>query len=180
MIGDNTNRQPGESIFALLLLVFSVTAFWQSYAISGFQSLSSAGIFPMLASATMVGASLFILLGGLSKPATTTVEVDSTHGSESSTTTAELSSARTFFTTILPVRTIVVIALITAYVIAMPLLGFIIASGLFLFSSFTYLWRKSLLLSLILTLVTLASVYVVFRKLFQVVLPEGILVTNWF
>lgn len=66
------------------------------------------------------------------------------------------------------------------YVVAMPLLGFVISSGLFLFATFAYLWRKNLLISLILTAGSLAAIHVIFRIVFQVVLPGGSLVRGLF
>ena len=157
--------QQGETGFALLLLVFSVTAFWQAYAISGFSGLSTPGVFPMLASATMVVAAACILVQSLQqKP-----------GSDFPSQTGQ-----SFFHTVMPPRLLIVVALITAYVFAMPAFGFLLASGAFLFLSFSYLWRKSLLVSLLITIVSLVSVYLVFRKLFQVVLPKGTLMQGWF
>ncbi|MBX2881746.1 MAG: tripartite tricarboxylate transporter TctB family protein [Granulosicoccus sp.] len=158
------NRQ-GESGFSLLLIVFSVSAFWQSYAISGFTGLTTAGVFPMLASATMVISALCILWQNLSRP-------DESH--------PDSTSSSGFLQTILPLRLVTVVLLITAYVIAMPLLGFLLASAVFLFLSFSYLWRKSLIASLSITLISVVSVYLIFRKLFQVVLPEGTLLRGWF
>lgn len=151
---------PGERWFALVLLVFSVTAFWQSYAISGFTGLSTAGIFPMLASAAMVCAASFILAGIPSLQKGGVFESRQSPGNVQY---------------ILPQRIVVLIALITVYVFLMPILGFLVASGLFLFTAFAYLWHKSILISLALTIFSLASVYLIFRKLFQVVLPEGML-----
>ncbi len=146
------------------MLIFSVSAFWQSHAIAGFSGLSTAGVFPMLASATLVISAGFLLLESLSKSAL----VDST-GADSAG----------FFSTILPLRTMVVIAFITAYVAAMPTLGFLIASGLFLLAAFAYLWRKPIHISLGLALFALISIYLIFRKLFHVVLPEGTLIRGW-
>jgi putative tricarboxylic transport membrane protein len=158
-------KKQGETIFALLLLVFSVTAFWQSYAISGFSGLATAGVFPMLASTIMTVASAFILVQ------TVQLATSAPRLSENTTTNSE---------SVLPPRVIVVLLLITGYVFAMPMAGFVLASGLFLFFSFSYLWRKSLLISLVLTFASLSSVYVIFRKVFQVVLPKGSLVQAWF
>jgi putative tricarboxylic transport membrane protein len=45
---------PGELAFCALLLLLSLFLLWQAHGISGFESLSSAGMFPMLAAATMV------------------------------------------------------------------------------------------------------------------------------
>ena len=37
-------RKPGELIFALLLVIFSVFVFWQAYKIAGLSSMSSWGL----------------------------------------------------------------------------------------------------------------------------------------
>lgn len=157
--------QQGETGFALLLLVFSVTAFWQSYEISGFSGLSTPGVFPMLASASMVVAATFILVQSIQRQTGKDLPTEPVQG---------------FVQSVLPLRLLIVVALITAYVLAMPALGFLLASGAFLFLTFSYLWRKSVLVSLVLTVVSLVSVYLIFRKLFQVVLPRGTLFQGWF
>lgn len=153
-------RRPGEVMFSLLLAVFSVTAFWQAFAISGFRGLSEPGVFPMLASATMLVSSLVILRDVLSKPVT-----------------PEAGFAR-FQQEIVPMRLVGVIELILAYVVAMPLLGFVVSSAGFLFLSFWYLWRKGPLVSAVLTLSSLAVIYFIFRQIFQVVLPQGSLLSG--
>ena len=119
-------------------------------------------MFPMLASATMLLSSLVILRDVLSKPAA-----------------PEAGPAR-FQREILPVRLIVVVGLILAYVIAMPLLGFVVSSAGFLFLSVWYLWRKGPLVSAVLTLASLAAIYIIFRQVFQVVLPQGSLIQGVF
>jgi len=69
----------------------------------------------------------------------------------------------------------VVLALIAAYAAAMPILGFVAGSAGFLFFMFAYLWRKGLMVSTALSAGCLALIYVIFRVLFQVVLPQGTL-----
>lgn len=160
MSGSSTKRQ-GERGFSLFLLMFSVTAFWQSYAISGFTGLSTPGVFPMLASATMIVAAVCILFQNLRQ----TVG----HPTKGSL------KDEGFIQAVLPLRFVVMLLLITGYVIAMPAIGFLFSSAVFLFLSFSYLWRKSLVNSLLITVVSVALVYLVFRKLFQVVLPKGTL-----
>lgn len=159
---EHAARRPGEVVFSLLLAVFSVTAFWQSFAISGFRGLSEPGVFPMLASATMLVSSIVILREVLSKPAG-----------------PDASLAR-FAQEIIPLRLVGVIVLILAYVVTMPLLGFVASSAGFLFLSFWYLWRRGPLISAVLTVSSLAIIYVIFRKVFQVVLPQGSLMSGWF
>ncbi len=155
-------RRPGEVAFSLLLAVFSVTAFWQSFAISGFRGLSEPGVFPMLASATMLLSSLMILRDVMSK----SINPDT--------------GLAQFRREIVPARLIVVVGFILAYVIAMPLLGFVISSAGFLFLSVWYLWRKGPLVSAALTLASLAVIYFIFRQVFQVVLPQGSLIQGLF
>ena len=65
--------------------------------------------------------------------------------------------------------------MVAIYLYAMPWLGFVIASGLFLFACFAYLWRKGFLISLLLSAGSLAAVYFLFRIVFEVVLPQGTL-----
>jgi len=154
--GDSV-RRPGEVVFAMLLVVCSVTAFWQSFAISGLRGLSEPGVFPMLASATMLISSLLILKDVI---ASSSAQRDKSF----------------FFVEIVPYRLLLIVGFILAYIIAMPLIGFIFSSSIFLFASFWLLWRKGPMISAALTLGSLAVVYFVFRMIFQVVLPGGSLI----
>lgn len=150
------HRRPGELVFALLIVVFSVGALWQSYSISGFSGKTTPGVFPMIASGVMVISGVVVLMSATQLP-------------------APPEGAPGFLAEILTLRHMVVIGLVLAYVLLMPLIGFVASSAVFLFCSFQFLWRKNPLLMLALTGVTLAIIYVVFREVFQVVLPQGIL-----
>jgi|TARA_Y100000385_G_scaffold92983_1_gene96010 hypothetical protein len=149
-------RRPGELVFALLIVVFSVAALWQSYSISGFSGKTTPGVFPMIASGVMVISGVVVLMSATQLP-------------------APPEGAPGFLAEILTLRHMVVIGLVLAYVLLMPLIGFVASSAVFLFCSFQFLWRKNPLLMLALTGVTLVIIYVVFREVFQVVLPQGIL-----
>lgn len=81
---------------------------------------------------------------------------------------------------VLPMRLVIMVLLITGYLVAMPAIGFLLSSAAFLLASFSYLWRKPFLVSLLITVVSVASVYIIFRKLFQVVLPNGSLIQGLF
>jgi len=155
----NRKKRPGERVFAIVLTVFSVAALWQAYRISGFKSLSEPGVFPMLAAGTMLVSGLFVLRDAF----------------RSKNRSAEMSG---FFATILQPRLMIVIALVGLYIALMPWLGFIVASGLFLFVCFQYLWRRSVLISVVLTLVSLGCIHIIFRIVFQVVLPKGTLLAG--
>ena len=150
-------RRPGELVFAVAVLLFSLAAFWQAYEISGFTGLTEPGVFPMLATGTMVVAALFILSNTARRPA-------EAYGS---------AVAKRFFAEILPLRHMVLIGLVLAYLLLLPWLGFVISSALFLLAAFQYLWRRHVLITLLLSAGALAAVYVIFRIVFQVVLPEG-------
>ena len=150
------HRRPGELVFALLIVVFSVAALWQSYNISGFSGKTTPGVFPMIASGVMVISGVVVLMSATQLP-------------------APPEGAPGFLAKILTLRHMVVIGLVLAYVLLMPLIGFVASSAVFLFCSFQFLWRKNPLLMLALTGVTLVIIYVVFREVFQVVLPQGIL-----
>jgi len=158
MSGQST-RRPGELAFICLLALFSAAALWQAYDISEFTGLSQPGVFPMLAAATMLLSCVFILRDTLrTRP------------------NQEPGQRTAFWHTIMPMRLMVMLAMVALYLYAMPWLGFVIASGLFLFACFAYLWRKSLLISLLLAAGSLAAVYFLFRIVFEVVLPQGTLV----
>ncbi len=63
------HRMPGETVFVSALLMLSLFLFWTAFKISGFKSLSSAGAYPMAATATMVVCAIIILLDAVRKPA---------------------------------------------------------------------------------------------------------------
>jgi hypothetical protein len=158
MSGQST-RRPGELVFICLLAVFSAAALWQAHDISGFSGLSQPGVFPMLAAATMLLSCGFILRNTLAK-----------------NTSREPGHRAAFRRDILPMRLVIVMAMVGIYLYVMPWLGFVIASGLFLFACFAYLWRKSFLVSLLLAAASLGAVYFLFRIVFGVILPQGTLI----
>jgi len=160
-----TTRRPGELVFAFALLAFSLAAFWQAYDISGFSGLTSAGVFPMLASGAMTLAAAFNLAACLAKP-----RADG--GGDSDIVC--------FLREVLPPRHVALIVLILLYLVAMPWLGFTVSSGLFLLAALSLLWRRGLVPTVLLTAFALGAIYVVFRLVFQVVLPQGSLLRGLF
>lgn len=154
-----TDNRPGEMVFTILLAVFSAVALWQAYLISGFKGLSQPGVFPMLAAATMLASGLFIIR-------------DAANAAGKSRRSGE------FFATVAPLRLVAMVALVGLYIALMPWLGFMLASGAFLFASFLYLWRRGVIVSAVLTVITLSCIYFIFRIVFQVVLPKGTLLAG--
>jgi putative tricarboxylic transport membrane protein len=149
-----TTRKPGERIFCFLLVLGSVYLFWQAYKISGLSSLSSPGAFPLAASAAMVLASCITFLNTLKAPAAEDVR---------------------FVYHCFPPVVAFIMALILIYSVVLESLGFVLTSFVFLFISIQFLYRRSPLTTLAITLLSLIVVYIIFRLVFQVVLPEGIM-----
>jgi hypothetical protein len=151
-----TARRPGELVFTLILLVGSLFLLWQAYGISGFAGLSSAGAFPMAMSAIMAVSLVVILATVLRRPAPAAVP-------------------ERLRKDILPATVVVFCGLILVYSLALDWLGFIPSSFLFLLASITFLQGGRFKRALGLSLLSIICVYVVFRLVFQVVLPEGLI-----
>lgn len=147
------SKRPGEDVFGLAVLAVSLALFWQSYSISGFSSLSSPGAFPLAASAAMVLGSLLVVRDNLRR---------------------NRAGAKKDRTPVVNLTGILFTILIVAYAVLLSPLGFLLSSFLFLMASMTLLYRGGLLKTLAVVVPTLAVIYVIFRLVFQVVLPEGI------
>lgn len=148
-----TTRRPGEKIFCFLLVVLSVFLFWQSYQISGFSALSSPGAFPMATSFAMILASCVVFVHTLKLPDSEGVR---------------------FFYHVFPPIVGIVMGLIFIFAVMLESVGFILSSFAFLFVGIQFLYRRSVMTTLTITVFALMVVYVIFRLVFQVVLPEGI------
>lgn len=153
MQSDETTRKPGEAIFALILSLASLAALWQAYGISGFEALSSPGSFPMAACMTMVISALIITVR--------TFRTNRTAGFS-------------FVKDILPATTAMMVAFVILYAIALNPLGFLPTSLIFLFVSILILSRRGIVFSAIVSVFSLFCIYVIFRLVFSVLMPEGI------
>ena len=151
-----SDHRPGELIFALALLAFSVVAFYEAYGISGFSGLTTGGVLPMLAAGVMTASALMVMRDLLKRR---TVE--------------GRASLRDVAAFLLPARLLLFVGLLALYALAIPRIGFIAASGGFLFVSIAFLRRRGLVWSAVVSLVAIIAVYVIFRLIFQVVLPTG-------
>ncbi len=152
-------RQPGEIVFTLLLAAGSVFMLWEAYGISRFESITSAGVFPMLATGTMVVAALLALRGTLRAPAADAADGEGV--------------ARQFLVKITPPVVVGFTAVIASYMVLLEPLGFILASYLFLVLSMGLLGSRRWGLNLLVSAVALAAIYLVFQTAFSVVLPKG-------
>lgn len=146
-------RRPGELVFNLLMVLGSLYLLWSAYGISGFEALSAPGAVPMVTTAIMVLCAALIFLETLRK---------------SKITSEKLSRD------ILPMPVIVTILAITAYALALTSFGFLPTSLIFLTGLICYLTKYSLLRSIILSLLIVALIYLLFRIVFTVLMPPGI------
>ena len=154
---DNRKLRAGENVFSWLLLLFSLFVLVQAYLISGFSSISSAGTFPMGASAVMVIAMVFILVDNFKSNRM------ATDGFKN-----ELREAtKIVFPNVFLIYSIIVIV----YMILMKPLHFLPSSFVFLVVSMIYLKGGNALKSLIISAATLGFIYMIFQYFFRVVLP---------
>lgn len=147
--------RPGERLFALLLVVFAGYAFWESYGISGFSGLTTGGVIPMLTSGVMLASGLAILAATLRRPP------------------AEKGGIRALLAYLFPLRVVLFTLLVAVFVAAIPTLGFLPASAVLLFVAIWALWRKGPFLALVISALSVGVIYLLFRVVFQVVLPSG-------
>ena len=148
-------RQSGESAFGYGLLLFSLFVFYQAYVISGFGGLSTAGAVPMAAAAVMIVCAVLVV-------------IENHRHARRASSEAALPARR-----VLPRDILVFVALIGLFTLALEPLGFLVSAFVFLVASIHYLHRGAALFTLAVSAAALAVIYVVFRLLFLVVLPEG-------
>lgn len=146
-------RGPGEGVFAFLMLGLALVLFWQSWRIGPVTAMSSPAVFPMAVSAVMALAALSTLVRTLRMKR----------------------GGGTLARDVLPPVVLVAGALIGVFALLLEPAGFIPAAGVYLLGSIAYLNRRGGLVPAALwSLVALVAVYVVFRLVFKVVLPEGV------
>ncbi|AMY70945.1 tripartite tricarboxylate transporter TctB family protein [Frigidibacter mobilis] len=146
-------RRPGELVFNILMVLGSLFLLWSAYGISEFEALSAPGAVPMVTAATMVICALVILRDTLRRSPVTGEKLERD---------------------ILPLPVVVTIAMITAYALLLKPLGFVPTSFLFLTVMIRYLARCSLPRSVLLSVMIVALIYLVFRLVFTVLMPAGI------
>jgi putative tricarboxylic transport membrane protein len=147
---ESHEKRAGEDFFGLIFLVVAVVLLWQAYLIAGFEALSSPGAFPLAAAAVMVLAALIVVIGNARRP----------RGADHEP--------------ILPRTIALFTGLVVVYAVALDPLGFLPASLLFLIVGTKLLYRRGWGATILISVLSLAVVYVIFRLVFQVVLPEGV------
>ncbi|MCJ7499327.1 tripartite tricarboxylate transporter TctB family protein [bacterium] len=154
---EKRNLREGETVFCLLLSALSVFALYQAFGISGFSSVSSPGVFPMLSTGVMV-VSLALVIFGNRK-----LKVQGVTGFAD--------ELRTAARMVLPRVILIYIGIILIYMVTIEPLHFIASSFLFMFTSITVLKGGGLVRSLLVSAVMLACIYLIFHFFFRIVLP---------
>lgn len=147
----------GENAFCWFLLAFSLFLLGCSYQISGFSSVSSPGMFPLIAASIMVLSAVLILTGNrkAEKPATKNL-LDELH-----------QAAKEVFNSTFLIYSMCIIV----YMIILKPLHFLPSSYIFLTGSIIYLKGSTPLKSFIISALTLGVIYLIFHYFFRVVLP---------
>lgn len=160
IVHQQRSKRAGEDTFGIIVLLVGLGLAWQSYEIAGFSKLSSPGAFPLAASAAMVIGSVIVVIGNLRRRrAQEAPPSESIRGSMSD---------------LAPSAVVVFAGCVLGYAAIFNTVGFLPSSFLFLFVTIQFLRRGSAGFNFGVTIGLLLLIYVVFRLVFKVVLPEGI------
>lgn len=150
--GYSKQRRPGEVFFTCFLLVASVVLLNEAFGISGFGQLSAPGTVPVVTAAIMVLCMAIIFFQTIRLPKVTGESI-----------------ARD----ILPWRVLAFVGFLIAYALAVRPLGFLPTTALFLVLGIRILGR-GWLFSVGVGLGALVGIWIVFRIVFTVLMPPGI------
>jgi hypothetical protein len=146
-------RRPGELGFAILLTLASLYLLYDAYGISGFEALSAPGAIPMAATFVMVVSAMLIVWR---------------------TARLDMVSGETIRADILPILVLVFVVFLVAFGLLLKPLGFLPTALLFLIASIKLLARKGWGYTLAVSSGSLVAIWIVFRVVFTVLLPSGI------
>jgi putative tricarboxylic transport membrane protein len=153
---EKRKQRPGERWLTWFLLGFGLFALSQSIRISGFQSLSSAGAFPIFVSSVLIFSVIFIMLKNRRK----TIPV-------SSRIKEELALARVY---VFPKMIVIYMLILFGYMFLLSPLHFLGSSFVFLIVSVIYLKGTSWRYVFFTAAGMVAGIYLVFQYLFKVIL----------
>lgn len=151
--GEEGLRRPGELAFAGIMLAASLGLLWSAYGIAGFEALSSPGAIPMATSFVMALTAGIVVLKTVRLP---------------------LDTKETIAKDILPVVVLIFAVFLIAYGLLLRPLGFLPTSALFLIASIKILARRGWGWTLLVSLGSLVVIWLVFRIVFTVLMPAGI------
>ncbi|MGY3439360.1 MULTISPECIES: tripartite tricarboxylate transporter TctB family protein [unclassified Marinovum] len=152
--GEVDKRRPGELVFAGVMLAASLGLLWNAYGISGFEALSAPGTVPMATTLVMAIAALVVVLKTAKLP---------------------LDRAETLAKDILPLTVVFFAVALALYGLLLKPLGFLPTSAVFLIAAIKYLGKRSWLWTVGVSLGSLIAIWLIFRIVFSVLMPAGIL-----
>jgi hypothetical protein len=154
--GEDGLRRPGELGFALFLLVASAVLLWNAYGIEnafGPNGLSSPRAIPLATTFAMVVSMILIVVKTARLPR---------------------DGAETLMKDILPLTVILFAGLLVAFGLALKAVGFLPVSAIFLIVAIKALSRRSWGWVLGVSLGSLVVIWLIFRIVFTVLMPAGI------
>lgn len=154
--GERDKRRPGEVFFAAFLCVASLGLLWSAYGIEnpfGPNGLSAPRSIPVAATLAMVIAAAIITFKTVKLP---------------------LDQAETLTRDILPITVVLFTLLLIGYGILLRPLGFLPTSALFLIVGIKLLAKRGWLWTLTVSLTSLIVIWLIFRIVFSVLMPSGI------
>lgn len=147
-------RRPGELGFAVFLSVASLFLLYSAYGISGFEALSAPGAVPMATTLVMAISALVVTMRTAHRP---------------------LVSTETLGKDILPLMVVFFIGFLILFGLLLQPLGFVLTAAVFLVVAIKLLARRGWSYTLAVSLGSLVVIWIVFRVVFTVLLPAGIL-----
>ena len=154
--GEQGKRRPGELLFAAVMVAASGYLVWTAWGIEnpfGPNGLSSPRSIPLASTAVIVIAALLVLANTARLP---------------------LDRTESIRRDILPVTVILFAAFLVLYGILLRPLGFLPTSGLFLVVAIKLLARRGWAWTLSISLFSLFVIWLIFRIVFTVLMPSGI------
>lgn len=154
--GYEGQRRPGELVFGALLTLASLFLLWDAWGIEntfGPNGLSSPRAIPLATTLVMVIAAAVILFKDMRLPRVT---------------------GETVMKDILPTTVIIVAVLLVAFGVLLKPLGFLPTSALFLIATIKLLGDRGWGWTIGVALACLVLIWIVFRIVFTVLMPAGI------
>ncbi|WP_417725837.1 tripartite tricarboxylate transporter TctB family protein [Roseovarius sp.] len=151
--GYDAKRRPGELGFALFLTIASAVLLYNAHAISGFEALSAPGSVPMATTATMLISALLITLRTARLPQV-----------------MHESLSRDIF----PLTVVIFAGFLIVFGLLLKPLGFLPTAALFLIAAIKLLARWDWSRTIVVALGALLVIWIVFRVIFTVLLPSGV------
>ena len=154
--GEVAKRRPGELIFAAFLLAASLFLLWNAYGIEnpfGPNGLSSPRSIPMATTFAMVLSAAVILFKA---------------------TRLQLDRTETIAKDILPPVVLVFVVFLVFYGVVLTTLGFLPTSALFLIAAVKILAKRGWAWTLTVSLGSLIMIWLIFRIVFSVLMPAGV------